>query len=368
MTIKILNKIEDIHPTDWKKIKPSSYPFLNYQFFKALEDSQSVGLESGWEPLYFYHPDALLYTFNKTNSYGEYIFDWQWADAYYRAGRSYFPKLTSMVPFTPATTPHFIMPEFNFDVATTLLETYEDYYQAQIFSSSHFLFLSHDEVNLFKTKHYILRDSLQYHFFNENYSDFDNFLKTLKSKKASNIKKERNFPPSITIKKITGNDLKSHHAQEMYRFYLSTIYKKGSQAYLNQKFFSLIFETMKTNLLYIQATQEDCPIAGALYFYDDQKLYGRYWGSTQDESHLHFELCYYQGIEFCIENKLNVFEAGAQGEHKISRGFRPVKIRSAHQLKDKDFSKAVENFVIEERKYIEQVMEELNKSLPFKSK
>lgn len=368
MTVKVFKSIDDIHSTDWGKIKPSLSPFLSYPFFKALEESQVVGASSGWEPYYFCHPDAILYTFKKTNSFGEFIFDWQWADAYYRTGRAYFPKLTSMLPFTPVTTSHFIMPEFNADLANSLLDFYEDDYQSQAISSSHFLFLNDDEVELFKNRNYILRDSLQYHFFNENYVDFDDFLKNLKSKKAANIKRERNFSPSIQIKKLTGDELNQQHAQEMYRFYLSTILKKGSQAYLNEKFFALIFESMKENLLYVQATQENCPIAGAIYFYDEQKLYGRYWGSTQEESNLHFELCYYQGIEFCIEKGLKVFEAGAQGEHKISRGFVPVKTKSAHQLKDKDFSQAIANFVIEERNYLEQMMKELNKKLPFKSR
>lgn len=323
-----------------------------------MDKSRSIGTDAGWIPKLFSNNTSRLQTFIKSHSYGEYIFDWSWAEAYERYGVPYYPKLTSMLPFTPVTTPHLFG-----DIS--VFEEYESFYKNGAFSSSHFLFLTPNEISFFKKQNYLIRESMQYHFFNEGFENFDSFLQSLKTKKAKNLKSERLFD-NLKIKRHTGNSLRRGHADSMYEFYISTIVNKNSFDYLNQSFFREIFHSLKENLLYVEATKNDVPIAGSLFFYDDEKIYGRYWGSKEYIPNLHFELCYYQGIDFCIEHKLKVFEAGAQGEHKIARGFRPVKVYSAHHLKHEAFRQAIEQFIEKEKKIVEENIFELSKYLPFK--
>jgi uncharacterized protein len=351
----------------WNRFRPSSNPFLAQDFFEALELSQCIGGETGWEfkPILSESADSCLYTFIKEHSYGEFIFDWSWAEAYERHGIPYYPKLTSMIPFTPVTTKHLLMQEFNQKKAEELLEEFERLYQSSPCQSAHFLFLTKEEIPLFRKSGYLIRESIQYHFFNEGYTSFEVYLNRFQSKKAKNVRNERNLP-GIKIEKITKDKLTSLHAQRMYSYYISTIAEKNSFDYLNQKFFEIIFSSMKDNILFIEAYENDLPVAGSLFFYDEEKLYGRYWGSIKFIANLHFELCYYQGIEYCIENKLKIFEAGAQGEHKIARGFQPVKTFSAHKLKMTAFHDAISKFIENEKKQIELVIEKLKGSLPFK--
>ena len=331
---------------------------LYWKIIKALEDSRSIGNETGWIPKIFKNGESTLQTFIKTHSYGEYIFDWGWAEAYQRYNIPYYPKLTSMIPFTPVTTPHLFGNENSFG-------DYEAFYQDGPFSGSHFLFLPSHEINLFKEGRYKIRESIQYHFFNDGYKTFDEFLGSLKTKKAKNLRNERVFK-DLTITQYTSDTLTTIHAERMYEFYISTITNKQSYDYLNQKFFTEIFQTMSENILYIEATKDGEPIAGTMFFYDDEKIYGRYWGSKDYVPNLHFELCYYQGINFCLEKGLKVFEAGAQGEHKIARGFRPVKVFSAHKIKHEAFSEAISNFIETEKQHVERNIQELSTYLPFK--
>lgn len=361
----IINVPRDI----WDKAAAGKSPFLQYDFFLALEKSHSIGPKSGWLPLYFVDEtqSAIFYSFIKGHSYGEYIFDWQWANAYQQHGETYYPKLTSMIPFTPITTSHFLMADYKTETALQLLESYHDLYQQQPFSSSHFLFLKQDEIPLFEKQGYLIRESMQYHFINRPYGSFDEYLQEMKSRKAKQIRKERLFP-TLKIEQFTGEELKLEHARQMYQFYLSTIDQKNAIDYLKEDFFLLIFESMKQNILYVQASDEKGPIAGALFFYDSEHLYGRYWGSIQEIQNLHFELCYYQGIDFCIQKKLQTFEAGAQGEHKIARGFRPTRTYSAHKLKHEQFHHAIADFIGQEKTQLATEIEALSLLLPFKDK
>lgn len=359
MSLKILNHISDIGQNLFNGIKN---PFVSYELFSSLEKGDSVGLETGCEPLYFTDGKNLLYTFKKNHSYGEYIFDWEWANAYHRYQIPYYPKLTSMIPFTSVTVPHMVGDN------EKLLDDYEKFYDKEAVSSSHFLFIKPEEIPLFEKRDYLIRHSFQYHFKNDGYADFDEFLCRVKSRKAKQIRKERCFDEKIKINQFTANDLTKEHAYQMYLFYLSTIKYKGAIAYLNQDVFASFFENMKNNLLYVQAEIEDKPIAGALYFYDSDRLYGRYWGCQYEIPNLHFELCYYQGIDFCLRKKLEVFEAGAQGEHKIPRGFAPQLTYSAHKFKHADFHTAIGDFIKEEKKQIKETIEYLKQKLPFKQK
>lgn len=354
--------------TEWEKLRPKSNPFLSFDFFHALVQSQSIGKHAGWDPLIFSNRDqsGLLYTFQKNHSYGEYIFDWGWAQAYEKHGLAYYPKLVSMTPFTPVTTSPFLMPIFDENKATELLKQYEETYLSGPYSSSHFLFIDPREKDFFSQNRYMIRESMQYHFFNENYADFDAYLNHMKSRKAKVIRKER-IIENVRIKQFTGDQILPEHALRLYQFYLLTIDKKNSYDYLNENFFKLIFDSMKANILYVEAYQNEQPIAGSLFFFDEFKIYGRYWGSTLFVENLHFEMCYYQGIDFCLKNKLRVFEAGAQGEHKIARGFRPTVVYSAHKIKHPGFHSAIDQFIKQEKIQIHEGIKILSEGLPFRT-
>lgn len=361
--------IAGISKETWETIAPRLNPFLKYEFFEALQSSGSIGAEAGWLPVIHQteKKDGALYTFAKNHSYGEYIFDWGWADAYARYGVAYYPKLTSMIPFTPATTSHFLMKEFNIDKAKELLQRHEELFQTNNFSSTHFLFITDEEISFFKDQDYLIRESIQYHFFNEGYKSFEDFLSQLKGRKAKQIRTERQHD-QLTITQYTKDALTSEQGKQMYQFYLSTIEAKNSQDYLNEAFFERIFETMKDNILYVEATFKNKAVAGSLFFYDEEKLYGRYWGSVDFYEKLHFELCYYQGIDFCLQHNLRMFEAGAQGQHKIARGFRPIRTYSAHKIKHPAFKKAIEKFIDDEKKSVVFALNEYSQALPFKNK
>ena len=361
----LLHSFQDITRDEWETLRPKNNPFLSYDFFLALELSGSIGKEAGWLPLIIKHPHGIYFSFIKTHSYGEYIFDWEWARAYHSYKIPYYPKLTSMLPFTPVTTSHFIMPEFDPKIAAELISDYHKVYAGNELSSSHVLFLSPREISFFESQGYMIRESMQYHFENQQYKSFEEYLESMKGKKAKNIRKERLFP-ELKIQQFTGDGLTQDHAQTMYNLYLSTIDLKNSNAYLKESFFMLIFETMKNNILFVEASLNDSAVAGSLFFYDSDTIYGRYWGAFQDIQNLHFELCYYQGIDFCIKHNLKLFEAGAQGEHKITRGFRPVRTYSAHKVKHQQFEAAIGQFIKEEKIYIEEAIAELSKQLPFK--
>jgi uncharacterized protein len=359
MTIKIKNQIKD---TNWQEYDTHGVPFLEFEFFNQLEQSKCVGSAAGWEGLYFEEDEkSLLYSFAKTNSYGEYIFDWDWANFYHQNGLDYYPKLTSMIPFTSATSPHFLG-----ERSVRLMENYEDYYLQNNYSSSHFLFLVKNELEFFQSFDYLIRESFQYHFFNNNYDSFEDFLITLKNKKAKQIRKERSFSQNIKFHNYTGEEIIPEHALRMYEFYRNTMMNKNAISYISKEFFINIFKKLKSNICYIEAIEENEPFAGALYFFGTNHLYGRYWGSTRNISNIHFELCYYQGIDFCIKKGLSVFEAGAQGEHKIARGFRPVKTYSAHKLKIPNTHQAIRSYIQYEKADINQIIPELKKRLPFK--
>lgn len=355
-----------ISKSKWKSHQPQVNPFLNFEFLDALVKSGSVKTETGWTPAIIENTNGLLLSFIKTHSYGEYIFDWGWAEAFAKHGIPYYPKLTSMIPFTPVTTQHFLMKTFNEDQACTLLKAHDEYFQENNFSSSHFLFLTNDEISVFQKNDYLIRESIQYHFFNTGYKNFEDFLSSLKSKKAKHIRLERSHD-NLSIKRYTGSELTEAHAERMYQFYISTIVNKNSFDYLNEEFFKLLFKNLSKNILYVEASHNDVPVAASLFFYDHERLYGRYWGLNTYVPNLHFELCYYQGIDFCIEKNLSVFEAGAQGEHKIARGFRPIRTFSAHKIKHPAFHNAIADFIQTEKIHVAHSIAQLSEHLPFKN-
>lgn len=360
----IYKSISELPKTSWCE----NHICSSENFLRGLEESYSVGEEQGWQSHFLTDDNEnYIYSYLKSHSFGEYIFDWSWANTYERYGYNYYPKMTSMAPFSSATVDHFLMKEFRTDQANKLLGEFDHYIDGLNVSGSHFLFLPNRELPVFQDSRYLIRDSFQYHFLNRDYVDFQDFLKSLKTRKVKQIRKEREGVNFLYIEKITGNSLSNAHAKEMYDFYLRTIASKGSYAYLTESFFEHLFSSMKDQILYVRATKDGEAIAGSLFLFDSERLYGRYWGSHLPVKGLHFELCYYQGIEFLIEKKLKVFEAGAQGEHKISRGFEPTRVYSAHYLKDARFHKAIEQFIGEERSQIDELLVHLSSYLPYKN-
>ena len=376
MKIEFLDTIERIDKNDWNKLVRKKYPFLNYEFLKALEITKCVSPEEGWTPLHIVVSEkdivlAIMPLYVKTDSQGEFIFDWSWADAYYRNGLEYYPKLVSSIPFTPASGPRLVIAderrseEIIKAVSNALKKISED----NNFSSVHILLAEKEEIDLYSNEDFSLRTSYSFHWFNKEYKSFDNFLEDMTSRQRKNIKKERTkiSQQGIKMKKISGHEITEDMLEIFYKFYQVTYLKRGMRGYLNLEFFKKIVNKMPESILMVLAQNSLGEyVAGALNFYDEEKLYGRYWGCLEEYDSLHFETCYYQGIEFCIKEKLKSFDPGVQGEHKIKRGFCPIETFSAHWIKDVRFKEAIDDFLSRERVHILEYNQDRKSRLPFK--
>jgi uncharacterized protein len=306
----------------------------------------------------------------KTDSYGEYVFDWEWAHAYHQHGVSYYPKLVAAVPFTPATGPKVLV-EARADreaVTRVLLDAAREVGEENRASSTHALFVPEGDLGGFEERGFAVRHSLQFHWRNRGHRSFDDYLGALTSKRRRQISRERRqLDEDLTIERLTGDALQPEHADMMYRFYMSTADRKWGSPYLNRQFFGEVFRTMKDRLLFVLARDgRGRPVAGTINFYKDAALFGRHWGAVEDRRNLHFELCYYQTIEFAIGRGIKLFEAGAQGEHKLARGFLPTLTYSAHDLKHPAFRQAIGRFVEEEKEYLDRAVEEYSRHDPYK--
>lgn len=365
--IQTKRSIFDFTKEHWNSYVPKNHPFLRYEFYQALEESQCIGEKSGWIPYFLYNDEAILPLYLKSHSYGEYIFDWSWAQAYERVGLDYYPKLTAALPHSPVSGAKFISTK-EFAIAP-FLEKISELTQELGVSSTHFLFTEEDESRKLLSSGFKERHSIQYHWHNQDYRDFDHWLSVLKKNKRKNFKKERALikEQGITIKIKEGNEIDVVDAQFMAKLYFTTVEKKWSNAYLNQEFFLRWFELLKSQMLFITASIDDGPIAAAIHLKSDDTLYGRYWGSLIDIPGLHFELCYYQAIEYGIAHKFNRIEAGAQGEHKLLRGFRPTIIKSFHKIEHPNFADAIAQFLLQEKTQIDLALVEMNKYLPYKN-
>jgi len=367
--------ISAISPAEWRELTESDFPFSEYFFLSALEETDCVGEESGWIPchLTMWENNLLqgaIYLYEKNNGYGEYIFDWGWAQAYERNGLNYYPKLVSAVPYTPATGSKLLVhPDANPDqVQKKLLEEALNCMRSRNCSSLHFLYITAEEIPIFHSMGFLIRHSFQFHWKNNNYQNFDQFLSKLKRKRRKEIIRERKQIKEqlITISVLEGNEITREHITQMYEFYISTITKKWGHPYLSLEFFYRIYQTMLKRLVLIFAyIEKDC-VAGAINFHKGDCLYGRYWGCKGNYRSLHFELCYYQPIEFAIRKGISLFEAGAQGEHKIQRGFLPEPTYSAHWLEHKGFRNAISNFLEEERESIREGIKEFSPHSPYR--
>ena len=376
MKVEFLNSIEDISKEDWDGTFNNAYPFLKYEFLKCLEITKCVSSDQGWQPLHAIVTEkekviAVMPLYIKTDSQGEFIFDWSWADAYYRNGLEYYPKLVSSIPFTPATGPRILFSNNSKRevIVNKISESLKKLSEDQKFSSVHILLAEKEEINQFSQEDFSLRTSYSFHWFNNNYRNFDMFLEDMTSRQRKNIKKERGkiLQQDVTLSRIKGSEITVEMMEIFYQFYQVTYLKRGMRGYLNFDFFKTIIRVIPESIMLVLAENKSGNfVAGALNFYDDKKLYGRYWGCLEEYDSLHFETCYYQGIEFCIENGLESFDPGVQGEHKIKRGFCPIETYSAHWIKDIRFKEAIDDFLEKERAHILEYNQDRKVLLPFK--
>ena len=376
MKITFLDSIQEVSKEEWERVLNSDYPFLKYDFLKTLEITKCVSPEQGWTPLHLVVSSdeeilALMPLYIKTDSQGEFIFDWSWADAYYRNGLDYYPKLVSSIPFTPASGPRILISskarssEIIKEVSHALKQVTKD----SNFSSVHILLAGKDEITNFSDQDFSLRTSYSFHWFNKDYTSFNHFLEDMTSRQRKNIKKERNkiIEQGINLIRVTGNEITLEMIESFYQFYQLTYLKRGMRGYLNFDFFKKIVETIPESIMLVLAQNPSGQyVAGALNFFDQEKLYGRYWGCLEEYDSLHFETCYYQGIEFCIDEKLHSFDPGVQGEHKIKRGFCPIETFSAHWIKDLRFKEAIDDFLDREREHVLEYNQDRRALLPFK--
>lgn len=356
--------------------KPSYNPFISHVFLNALEESGCATAETGWFPRHLILESSngevwgAVPAYLKNHSQGEYVFDHGWADAFHRAGGDYYPKLQVSIPFTPATGRRFLLsPAIHQEsgmqaLASGLVEVCRRSHA----SSVHTTFLTKAEWDMLGGLGYLQRTDQQFHFENDGYSTFDDFLEALASRKRKAIRKERReaLSAGLEIEHLTGRDLTEAHWDAFYTFYMDTGSRKWGRPYLNREFFSLIGERMPEQILLVMAKREGRYIAGALNFIGSETLFGRNWGCTEHHPFLHFELCYYQAIEFAIERKLARVEAGAQGAHKLARGYLPTTTYSAHWIAHEGLSDAIEDYLQREREAVEMEGRELADHAPFR--
>ena len=369
--IEFQSSFKGINQKEWNDLTKSN-PFLKLEFFQSLEASNSIGESTGWHPFpaIITHEGRIIGAspiFLKQHSYGEYVFDWSWAEAYQKYGESYYPKIVSCIPFTPVSGPRV----FGLDasIKKNIVTQIEELAYGNKISSSHILFCDESEADIYQDTKWMRREGVQFKWLNKNYKNFEEFLSQLSHDKRKKIKQERKKIEGLglKIKKLKGPEIIEADLDFFYACYCNTYQEHHSNPYLTRNFFSLIRESMSENVLLILAYEGDIPVAGSFFIYDDKNLYGRYWGSKSFYPGLHFELSYYQGQEFCIENGILVFEGGAQGEHKLARGFEPFNTFSYHRIFDEKFEHAIKDFLRREKSGIDQYTNELNERAPYKT-
>lgn len=373
-----LTSINDVPQEQWNQLTKGMYPFLRHEFLSALENSRSVSIDSGWQPFHLTLMNAVterlmaaMPLYIKTHSYGEYIFDWAWADAYRRYGMHYYPKLLCAIPFTPVTGPRILFSDNapSESTANALRIALQEQVQRLGLSSCHILYPDEQQMVL-PADNWLRRQNVQFQWHNRNYGDFDDFLDTFTSRKRKNLRKERQKvrEQDVAVFRVSGNEITEQHMAIFYQCYQDTYLKRsGHKGYLNKACFMEWWQTMRNSMMLVLAQRQSQVIASALYFYNGNGLYGRYWGCLEDVDALHFECCYYQGIEFSIDNKLPLFNPGTQGEHKIQRGFEPIICHSSHWIEDQSFRSAIQHFTEQEKLQTLQYKNAAEGLLPFKT-
>lgn len=374
LTLNTIDSLGRVDAAAWNRLA-GDYPFLRHEFLHGLEQTGCVGPGTSWEPAHIVLADAdgtplaAMPLYLKHDSRGEFVFDFGWADAYERTGRPYYPKLVSAIPFTPATGPRLIIgPDAPDDAAHRLVAGARELADDAGASSLHVLFPSPDQAGLLDAEGLLRRKSCQFHWRNDAYADFDDFLARFSASKRKKARRERRriAESGITFEHLHGDELDPADADAAYEFHAQTFFRRGRPPYLNREMFEHVAREMPRRFVVVLARYETQPIAAAICFRGAGALYGRYWGSLADFHSLHFETCYYQGIDYCIREGLELFEPGTQGEHKLSRGFSPTLTWSYHWLRDTDFREAVADFLAREAAYVDAYMAELDAHLPYK--
>ncbi len=380
LSIRTARSIESVNSADWDALEHAPSPFLEHGFLTALERSGSIGASAGWDPVYLLaelEGDLVgaVAAFVKTHSYGEYIFDWGWARASERAGLRYYPKLVIAAPVTPATGRRILLspslsPERRELVAKTLVAAVKEVADQARCSSIHWLFCTEEEQALLEDMGFASRLTYQFHWHNRGYEDFDGFLGELASRKRKNLRKERKKAHANVdeLRFVSGAQLEPEDVAAMDRYYRSTVQNHGGWDYLQPGFFAHLVEIMPERVQFALVTRAGQRVAGALFLETPQALYGRYWGCDEELDCLHFETAYYAGIERCIERKIPLFEAGAQGEHKLLRGFLPSPTYSSHWIRHGGLRRGIEEFLAQEALGVSRHMRELAAYAPYKEK
>jgi len=370
-TIRTCDGVSALPADQWDALTDGANPFMSHAFLSLLEESGSVGGRSGWQPLPIIAEAAdgtlagALPAYIKRHSQGEYVFDHSWADAWQRAGGDYYPKIQIAAPFTPATGPRVLTR--NPALALPLLQAAEEVCRGNDLSSAHATFIEESQVELFEQAGWLIRNDIQFHWERRGYESFDDFLAALSSRKRKDIRKERErAQQGLEIRTFTGADIRPEHWDAFWRFYQDTGMRKWGTPYLTRSAFTLLGERMADRIALVLAFMDGQAVAGALNFIGAHTLFGRYWGTLIDQPFLHFELCYYQAIDLAIALRLDRVEAGAQGGHKLARGYEPVRTTSAHFIAHPGFHEAVNEFLERERKGVAQEQFWLSERLPFR--
>jgi predicted N-acyltransferase len=370
LILEIVDSMQEISQQQWDALA-GDMPLLSHAFLSALEDSKSVGMGTGWQPYpMLVHENKQLVgampLYIKSHSYGEYVFDWAWAEAYERSGLDYYPKLVSAIPFSPITSARLLTQDDA--IKDLMLEALTETLHKHKLSSAHVLFPDDDCAAVLQKAGWLKRNGVQFRWHNQNYADFEAFLSTLSHDKRKKIHQERKkvAQAGVVCRPIKGADITEADWDFFYSCYCNTYIEHRSTPYLTRAFFSQLSRTMPQNIVLMVAEIAGEPIASALNFYNQTTLYGRYWGATQFVSGLHFELCYYQAQQFCIAENITYFEGGAQGEHKLARGFEPRSTCSYHQISHPDFKAAIAHFLTREEAGIAAYTNELEERAPYK--
>jgi predicted N-acyltransferase len=372
---RVHSSIDEIDSREWNALHGTDCPFLRHEFLAALEHTGCVGAGTGWEPCPITLSDesglaAAAPAYIKSHSYGEFVFDFAWAQAYSRHGRRYYPKLLVAVPFTPATGPRFLV-RAGLDraaMAKRLLDALESHAASRRLSSVHALFLDEPARAACERAGWLLRRDCQFHWSNRDYASFDAYLETFTAEKRKKARRERRRVAEAGIRFETrfGSDLEGPVLDRVYAFHRDTFRRHGHEPYLTREFFSEAARALGDALMVKLALHRSAPVAAAIFFWSQDALYGRYWGAAADYHSLHFETCYHQGIEFCIERGIRRFEPGTQGEHKVSRGFEPTLTWSAHHITDAGFREAIGDYLEREGGAIDDYAAEVREHVPYR--
>ena len=380
MRSRVHKSIDELSPRQWNALGGpvgQGNPFLRHEFLAALEHTGCIGTRTGWEPCYFTVEDdaglaAAVPAFLKSHSYGEFVFDFAWAQAYSRFGRRYYPKLTAAVPFTPATGPRLLVrPGADRRVlAARLLADLEAFAASHSLSSIHALFLDEAGRASCEAAGWLMRRDCQFHWTNHSYPSFEAYLETFTADKRKKARRERRrvAEAGIRFETLLGGDLDERRLDLVYAFHRDTFLRHGHEPYLTREFFSEAARTLGDALMVKLAVHGGTPVAAAIFFWSSEALFGRYWGSADEYHSLHFEACYHQGIEFCIERGIRRFEPGTQGEHKVSRGFEPAVTWSGHFVANPQFREAIADYLVREGQSVDAYAEEVQTHVPYRDR